>query len=164
MRGEGTVGPIGVEASGDQAFLQRKDHILQRRRGRAATGPEQVIVWPETEPVDDELERGRFDTGGERTERWQGGFRDFAEKSQGQVNGIGSGTAATVAPGDGSCNIRQHAGECRTGPEGEENPGRCRLDFLLRAALRRHVPPARWPAPQWPLRARDSQGAHWFCL
>ena len=101
MRGEGTVGSIGGEAGGDQAFLQRKDHILQRHRGCAATGPEQVIVWPETEPVDDELERGRFDTGGERTERWQGGFGDFAEKGQGQVNGVGSGSAATVALGGG---------------------------------------------------------------
>ena len=164
MRGEVAFCPIGSEAGGAEVLLQAIDQFKQCRRACAAPGPEQLIVRPVAEPVDQELEGRHFNSASNGAERWQGSFGDFAEKGQCQVNGVGSGRSASKTAGHCVRQISQHQSARRVGPESEENPGRGRLVYWLSAIFRRHVPPAQWPAPQWPLHGRGSPGARWFYL
>ena len=99
MRRAVAICPDGHKAGGDQMLLQLIDQTFQSGWVGAATSPEQLIVWPETQAVERQLEWWRFETGSEFTEFRQGKFGHLAEKSQRQVNGVHSGDAAAIALG-----------------------------------------------------------------
>lgn len=157
--------PLGIdlETGTGQDISQATDQFAKRRYRSLRTSPQQMVMPPVAQPVEDHGEGWPLNAIGQGAKFRQARLRHLAKESQRQMDGIAACRSSAKVGRRVGGYFGEAVGHIDRRPKSEKNSGRCRPLLLFWPAFSRHVPPGPPPAPRSLPRDPDSPGVRWSC-
>ena len=107
-----------------QFFLKYRSQCQERRRRFAATGPENLVVFPVTQAIETNIDCGIFNARSKLEQLRLATYGNLAKKGQRQMHGILRKHAPATTVGDALRNPVQRTPHSRRRPQREKQPRR----------------------------------------